>query len=584
MAVMKTIATMADRYAPEAEDAGSLTGASSHTGAEWHDINWRKVHQNVRRLQVRIVKATQEGRWGKVKALQRLLTRSFSGKALAVKRVTENQGKWTPGVDRETWSTPTAKLKGLRELRQHGYRAQPLRRIYIPKSNGKGKRPLSIPVMSDRAMQALYLLALDPIAETMGDPDSYGFRKERSTADAIEQCFLVLSKRYSAQWILEADIRSCFDTISHEWLAEHIPLEKPILRRWLQAGFIDKGAPFPTQEGVPQGGIISPVIANLTLDGLEAELRARFPRNTKRGKAAKVNLVRYADDFIITGSSKQLLRDEVKPLVEAFLQERGLELSEKKTRITHIETGFDFLGQHIRKYSGKLLIKPSAENVKAFLSKVRATIKANKGASAGHLVAQLNPIIRGWANFHCHVVSKQMFSQVDTHIFRAVWWWAKRRHPSRAKEWIRQKYFGASRRRRWAFSGLITDNKGQSRQVWLQMAVNTPIQRHTKVKAKANPYDPQWETYFEKRIDAKMLADLKGRDDLRRLWLRQHGICPVCQQKITKQTGWHSHHVVWKVHGGHDGTENRVLLHPNCHSQVHSRGLQVVKPRSSEDG
>jgi RNA-directed DNA polymerase len=583
MAVMKSMAMTANLYAPEAGIANSLTGASSHPGDGWHDINWRKVHQNVRRLQVRIVKAIQEKRWGKVKALQRLLTRSFSGKALAVKRVTENQGKRTAGVDGEIWSTPGDKLKAVERLRQHGYRAQPLRRIYIPKSNGTSKRPLSIPAMLDRAMQALYLLALDPIAETTGDPNSYGFRKERSTADAIEQCFIVLSKRHSSQWILEADIRSCFDEISHQWLETHLPLEKSILRQWLKAGFIEQGTLYPTEEGVPQGGIISPVIANLTLDGLETALRSHYSRNTKRGQAAKVNLVRFADDFIVTGSSRAVLNDEVRPLVQAFLHERGLTLSENKTRITHIEQGFDFLGQNIRKYRGKLLIKPSAKNVQAFLGKVRSIIKANKTAKAGHLILQLNPVIRGWANFHRHVVSKQTYRWVDAQIFRALWRWAKRRHPSRAREWVRQKYFGASPYRHWAFSDMVTKPNGQSWRAWLLTAMRIPIQRHTKVRSKANPYDPEWETYFEKRIDTKMVSDLQGRDDLLRLWLSQRGLCPLCNQKITKQTGWHSHHLVWRVHSGHDGLQNRALLHPNCHQQVHSRGLQVEKPRPSQD-
>jgi RNA-directed DNA polymerase len=583
MAVMKTIAITVNQNIPVTETANSLTGASSPTGEGWHDINWQQVHQNVRRLQVRIVKAIQEKRWGKVKALQRLLTRSFSGKALAVKRVTENQGKRTPGVDGEIWSTPQDKQRGMKKLRQRGYRAQPLCRIYIPKSNGKGKRPLSIPTMLDRAMQALYLLALDPIAETTGDPNSYGFRKGRSTADAIEQCFNVLGKWSSAQWILEADIRSCFDTIAHEWLEKHIPLEKPVLRQWLKAGFIEKGASYPTVAGVPQGGIISPVIANLTLDGLEVELLAHFPKNTKRGQAAKVNLVRFADDFIITGSSRQLLEEEVKPLVKSFLHTRGLVLSERKTHITHIDSGFDFLGQNIRKYKGKALTKPAAENVHTFLEKVRSIIKANKTATPGNLIMQLNPIIRGWALYHRHAASKRTFCRADDHIFRTLWWWARRRHPSRAKEWVRQKYFGGSRRRRWAFTGFVSGKDGQQSQVWLASAAKVPIRRHTKVIAKANPYDPQWESYFEKRIDAHMMSNLQGRDDLLRLWLGQNGICPICHQKITKQTGWHSHHIVWKVYGGHDGPDNRVLLHPNCHSQVHAKGLQVVKPRPHSD-
>ncbi|MCP5015796.1 MAG: group II intron reverse transcriptase/maturase [Ketobacter sp.] len=579
---MKSIAIAVAPNAPATAKVNSSTGAFSHTDAGWHDINWRKAHQNVRRLQVRIVKATQEKRWGKVKALQRLLTRSFSGKALAVKRVTENQGKRTPGVDGKTWSTPKAKMNGLRRMRQRGYRAQPLRRIHIPKSNGKGKRPLSIPTMFDRAMQALYLLALDPVAETTGDPNSYGFRKGRSTADAIEQCFNLLSRRHSAQWILEADIRSCFDTISHKWLETHIPLEKPVLQQWLKAGFIYNGTPFPTNEGVPQGGIISPVVANLALDGLEAVLRTHYPRTTKRGQAAKVNLARFADDFIITGSSYQLLNEEVKPLVEAFLQERGLVLSKNKTHITHIEQGFDFLGQNIRKYQGKLLIKPSTRNIQTFLKKVRAIIKANKTTKTGHLILQLNPVIGGWANFHRHVVSKQIYKQVDTQIFWVLWRWAKRRHPTRSTEWIRQKYFGASPQVKWALSDWVVGSQSQTRQVWLVRANNTAIRRHTKVRANANPYSPKWETYFEKRTDTKMVSALQGRDALRRLWLSQRGICPICNQKITKQTGWNNHHLVWRVYGGYDGVENRVLLHPNCHNQVHSQGLQVVKPRIPE--
>src|SRR5712691_10352091 len=327
------------------------TGAlSTETGA-WHTLDWYAVHRTVRRLQARIVKAVQAGRWGTVRALQHLLTHSFSGKALAVKRVTENEGKKTPGVDGLIWDTPAKKVGAIEALRQRGYRASPLRRLYSPKNDGTNRqRPLSIPTMLDRAMQALYLLALDPIAETLGDPNSYGFRTERSTADAIEQCFTVLARKHAPQWILEGDIRACFDGLSHEWLLAHIPMDKAMLHKWLKAGFVDKHLLYPTEAGVPQGGICSPVIANLTLDGLERLLRAHDPPNTKRAQRAKVNLVRYCDDFIITGSSQAVLKQEVKPLVEQFLRVRGLELSQAKTHITPITHGFDFLGQHVRKY------------------------------------------------------------------------------------------------------------------------------------------------------------------------------------------------------------------------------------------
>ena len=342
----------------------TTTGAVSHEPVGgWHSIDWQAAHENVRRLQARIVKATQAGKWNKVKALQRLLTRSYSAQVLAVRRVTENQGKNTPGVDGEIWDTPQQKTEAVGNLRHRGYRPLPLRRVYIDKANGK-KRPLGIPTMKDRAMQALHLLALDPVAETTADRNSYGFRKERACADAIGQGFVLLAWGKGAQWILEGDIKSCFDQISHEWLLQNIPMEKPILTKWLKAGYIWKDQLYPTEAGTPQGGIISPVLANMALDGLEKQLNARFPKQTKRGNQAKVNYIRYADDFIVTGCSREILEQEVRPLIESFLAERGLQLSQEKTLVTHIEQGFDFLGQNVRKYNGKLLIKPANGQMK----------------------------------------------------------------------------------------------------------------------------------------------------------------------------------------------------------------------------
>lgn len=297
--------------------------AASGPGARWEQIDWSQCEQKVRRLQARIVKATQEGRHGKAKALQWLLTHSFHGRALAVNRVTHNKGKNTPGVDGAIWSTPASRYKAIDTLRRRGYQPQPLRRVHIPKSNGK-LRPLGIPTMKDRAMQALYLLALLPIAETTADPNSYGFRPKRSTADAIEQCFRALSQKYYARWVLEGDIRGCFDNISHAWMLDHIPTDKEVLRKWLKAGFMENRTLFPTEAGTPQGGIISPTLANLTLDGLERLLKQTFRERQVRGKVhnPKVNFVRYADDFIIAGCSKELLENEVKPLVERFMLER----------------------------------------------------------------------------------------------------------------------------------------------------------------------------------------------------------------------------------------------------------------------
>ena len=401
----------------------SVAGAVSHDLLEWHAIDWRRVQQNVRRLQARIVKAVQEGRWGKVRALQHVLTHSFSAKALAVRRVTENQGKRTPGVDRVTWKTPAHKAVAIGTLRQRSYRPQPLRRVYVAKSNGK-LRGVGIPTMRDRAMQALYLLALDPIAETLADPNSYGFRIQRAPADAIEQCHTVLARQDSPEWVLEGDIRACFDEFSHQWLLAHIAMDKAMLSKWLKAGYIERNVLHLTEAGTPQGGICSPVIANLALDGLETRLRTAFPHKVWNGYkqvCPKVNFIRLADDFVITGATKELLEAEVKPLVEAFLKERGLELSAEKTVITHIADGFDFLGQNLRKYNGKLLIKPSAKSIKTVLRKVRTVIKDNKGTAAGHLIYQLNPIIRGWAMYHRHAVSAKVFESVDHAIFQALW-------------------------------------------------------------------------------------------------------------------------------------------------------------------
>jgi RNA-directed DNA polymerase len=483
-------------------------GAPARAEDMWLQTDWSRIEADVKRLQMRIAKATLEGRWGKVTALQRLLTRSHSGKMLAVKRVTENRGKRTPGVDGKIWSSPAAKWNGMRSLQHRGYRAMPLRRVYIPKSNGK-KRPLGIPCMRCRAMQALWKLALEPAAESLADPNSYGFRPERSTADAIEQCFITLAKRASPEWILEGDIRGCFDNISHPWLLEHIPMDKQVLQRWLQAGYIDEGTLFETTAGTPQGGIISPVIANMTLDGLEAAVYASVGSTAHARSKAQLNVIRYADDFIVTGISKEVLASKVLPAVKQFMAARGLELSEEKTRLTHISEGFDFLGQNVRKYSGKLLIKPAKKSVKSLLDKVREIIKGNASATQAVVIQQLNPIIRGWAMYHRHVVAKATFSSIDSYIWKLLWKWALRRHPTKGARWIKARYFHADGYRSWVFA-TKSPVDGDTHRLRLFRAMTVPIMRHVKIRGPANPFDPVWMSYFTRRRAATRPVELFG--------------------------------------------------------------------------
>ena len=541
----------------------AATQACAPSGATWDGINWAKVRRHVRGLQTRMVKASQAGRHNKVKALQWLLTHSFSGKALAVKRVTENQGRNTPGVDKVTWKTPEAKTNAIASLKRRGYSSLPLRRVSIPKKNGK-TRPLGIPVMKCRAMQALHLLALEPIAETTADLNSYGFRPERSTADAGEQCFIVLAKKAHAQWVLEADIARCFDEISHDWMLAHIPTDKAILKKWLKAGFVYQNELFPTEAGTPQGGIVSPVLANMTLDGLEAMLAEKFPKAKRTG--LKMNMVRYADDFIITGHSKEWLEQEVRPVLVEFLAERGLVLSPEKTRITHIEEGFDFLGWNIRKYNGKLLMKPSKANVKAHLDKIREIIKGNKTAKQANLIRLLNPVLRGWANYHSHVVAKQTFARVDAHVWSLLWRWAVRRHPNKGARWVKEKYFKTRGTRNWVFTVTEEQEDGTQRELTLLQESDTPIQRHVKIRASANPHDPEWEPYFESRWGKKMLNSLRGRAKLYRVWRKQDGLCPDCQEPIAKGTPWDISYIVKRTEGGSDAVSNLELHHLNCRS------------------
>jgi RNA-directed DNA polymerase len=457
---------------------------------------------------MRIAKAVKEGRWNKVRTLQHLLTHSFYAKLLAVKRVTSNKGKNTPGVDGVLWQGARAKWRAVTSLRRHGYRPQPLRRIYIPKKNGK-KRPLSIPCMYDRAMQALFKSALAPVAETKADRNSYGFREGRGCADAVAAAFNALSKPNSAPWILEGDIKGCFDNITHGWMLDHIPMDRVVLRKWLEAGYVEDGRLYPSRKGTPQGGIISPTLANMTLDGLECAIHDAVPRRNR------VNFVRYADDFIVTGKSKRLLEEIVRPVIEAFLTDRGLTLSKEKTVITHIKCGFTFLGQTFRKHGRVLHITPAIEGVLALKRKVGSLIREHVSAPMPALIKKLNQTLRGWGNYHRHVVASEAFARVDKYVYDQLWRMLRRRHPMKSKRWLVNKYWSTPGRK-WVFSTIAKLRRGVRRyQVVILSSLG--IRRHIKVRADANPYLSEYGAYFARRRpekDSRLLPGLSAPDPL----------------------------------------------------------------------
>ena len=515
--------------------------------------------KDVNNLQTRIAKARREKKHNKVKRLQYLLTHSINAKMLAVRKVTTNKGKGTAGVDGELWSTPSFKMKAVYCLTDKNYKAKPLKRVYIDKRGKKEKRPLGIPTMYDRAMQALYALALDPVSEVTADSRSFGFRKGRSCHDACEYAFFALARKSSATWILEGDTQGCFNNISHDWLIKNVPMDKSILKEFLKAGFIFKDKLFHTKEGTPQGGIISPILANMALDGLQGEFVKYFGTNSKGKKSIrfhnmhKVNLVRYADDFIITAISKDVA-EKAKEIVKKFLKTRGLELSESKTSITYIDDGFDFLGWTFRKFKGKLIIKPSRKSIQNFKTNLHETIlKRGRAWKQDFMIMKLNQQIRGWCNYHQSVCASDAFAHIDYMLFNILYKWAKRRHPKKGNQWIVRKYWHRDGNRSWVFR---TENNK------LIGVDHTSIVRHTKIRLNANPYLDH--DYFIKRKFMSGAKRLSGR--FKQIWNNQNGRCfhwgmPIDlgeDRKLLFKTP--------KIKGGTETMDNMVYVHKHCNA------------------
>lgn len=526
---------------------------------QWKSIDWKKAEAEVSRLQARIAKATQEKKWNTVKRLQYLLSHSYYAKALAVRKVTTNKGKHTPGIDKELWNTPAVKMRNVLILTDKGYKAKPLRRVFIEKPGKKKKRPLGIPCMYDRAMQALYALALDPVSETTADEKSFGFRRGRSAQDACEYIFTALSRRTSPEWVLEGDIKGCFDHISHDWLIDHIPMDKSVLKQFLKAGFVFQNELFPTDEGTPQGGVISPILANMALDGMQKVLSDRFHTN-QLGKidlrfknAHKVNLVRYADDFIVTAATKEIA-EEAKEIIRGFLCTRGLELSEEKTLITHVDDGFDMLGWTFRRFKEKLIVKPSKKSVKALNASLHNTVlERGKAWRQEDLIRVLNRQLRGWANYHQSVCAKDAFSRTDHILYEMLWRWAKRRHPKKNRKWITANYWYSKGLRNWVFS---------TKNAELIRLGEVPIIRHTKVRMSANPYlDSE---YFIQRKIQNGMKRLSGR--FKKIWRNQNGCCYHCGQPMEISDEREIFYKIPKSMGGKDDVPNMAYVHKYCQS------------------
>ena len=517
---------------------------------QWKSIDWKKAEAEVSRLQARIAKATQEKKWNTVKRLQYLLSHSYYAKALAVRKVTTNKGKHTPGIDKELWNTPAVKMRNVLILTDKGYKAKPLRRVFIEKPGKKKKRPLGIPCMYDRAMQALYALALDPVSETTADEKSFGFRRGRAAQDACEYIFTALSRRTSPEWVLEGDIKGCFD---------HIPMDKSVLKQFLKAGFVFQNELFPTDEGTPQGGVISPILANMALDGMQKVLSDRFHTN-RLGKidlrfknAHKVNLVRYADDFIVTAATKEIA-EEAKEIIRGFLCTRGLELSEEKTLITHVDDGFDMLGWTFRRFKEKLIVKPSKKSVKALNASLHNTVlERGKAWRQEDLIRVLNRQLRGWANYHQSVCAKDAFSRTDHILYEMLWRWAKRRHPKKNRKWITANYWYSKGLRNWVFS---------TKNAELIRLGEVPIIRHTKVRMSANPYlDSE---YFIQRKIQNGMKRLSGR--FKKIWRNQNGCCYHCGQPMEISDEREIFYKIPKSMGGKDDVPNMAYVHKYCQS------------------
>ena len=548
---------------------------------EWDTLNWRKLEKRVFKLQKRIYQASQNGNIKLVRKLQRLLTYSTSAKFLAVRKVTQdNRGKKTSGVDGKT-VLKNEERKLLAENLNLKAEAMPIRRVWIPKAGKSEKRPLGIPTIKDRAKQALVKIGLEPEWEAKFEPNSYGFRVGRSCHDAIEAIYESVKRKKA--YVLDADISGCFDNINHNTLLSKLntsPRLRRVIKAWLKAGIIDNNVFHKNEKGTPQGGIISPLLANIALHGMENDTKEALKQDlfeymkAKKGKASymlskrMLSIIRYADDFVIIHEDKAIMM-KAKTFIEEWLKDMGLELKPSKTRICHTyssidgtKPGFDFLGFEIRQYKTNTnkqgyatIIKPSKESLKRHLKVIRESLRNHRGETQDTVIRNLNPIIKGWSRYYINVASRKTFEKADHETFRKTWRWARFRHPHKGLKWTKDKYFKHHKNNdNWRFKS----PKGSI----LVRHTDHKIKRTPKVKGTKSPFDGDF-VYWSTRMGRYPETSTRTASLLK----YQQGKCKYCKLYFKTEDIIETHHINGDLKD--NSTANLALLHGHCHDNIH---------------